>query len=302
MFQQVKILFRCEMTNVKRQTSILTICLCFILLISSEISGQSYSNSDIEICNTRFQLAVDSSLHLLPINEIIINVAETFIGTEYEAFSLEKDSVEQLVINFSGLDCTTFIENVLALSRCIKQQKYSFEDFQNELQLIRYRDGVIDEYPSRLHYMSDWIYDNEIKNIVENVTSRIGGERAKFRFNFMSSHPESYKHLKNNPEFVSELKRQEAEINHRTHYYIPQSRAGYIEDKIFNGDLLFFTTSIEGLDVSHAGIAIKTEGGRTHILHAPNKNYKVQITEKTLVDYLKSNRAMTGIIVVRAVE
>lgn len=276
----------------------------FIICISGNrfLSAQPYSDKDVEICNSKFQFAVDSSLHILPINEIIIKIAETFIGTDYEPFALEKDSVEQLVINFSGLDCTTFIENVLALSRCIKQEKYSFEDFQNELQLIRYRDGIIDEYPSRLHYMSDWIYDNEKKEIVKNVTDDIGGDKARFRFSFMSSHPESYKHLKNNPEFVSEIMKQEMELTRRNHYYIPKSKAGYFEDRLQNGDIIFFTTSIEGLDVSHAGLVIKNENGRTHIIHSPNKGHKVQVTEKPLSEYLKLNKGMTGIIVVRVVE
>ncbi len=72
--------------------------------------------------------------------------------------SLEKDGDEQLVINLTGLDCTTFLENSLALARCIKKGTTSFEDYLEELQFIRYRDGVIDGYTSRLHYFSDWIY------------------------------------------------------------------------------------------------------------------------------------------------
>lgn len=286
--------------NVKFFETVFIITIC--ISVNSLLISQSFSDNDVVICDSKFRMAVDSSLHSLPLNEIMVKVGESFIGTPYEAFALEKDSVEQLVINFSGLDCTTFIENVLALSRCIKKEKYSFEDFQNELQLIRYRDGVIHEYPSRLHYMSDWIYDNEQKGIVTNVTDDIGGEKTRFRFNFMSTHPQSYKHLKDNPGFVSEIQKQEMEITRRDHYYIPKSRVGYFENKINSGDIIFFTTSIEGLDVSHAGLAVKTEGGKTHILHAPNKNLKVQLTEKTLVDYLKSNKGMTGIIVVRAAE
>lgn len=290
------------MPDVKCQTIKTIIFFIYIFFVTNNVYAQNFSKEDVEIFDAKFSMAVDSTLHLIPLNEIMVKVGESFIGTPYEAFVLEKDSVEQLVINFSGLDCTTFIENVLALSRCIKKEKYSFEDFQDELQLIRYRSGVIDKYPSRLHYMSDWIYDNEQKGIVTNVTNSIGGEKTRFRFNFMSKHPESYKHLKNNPEFVSEIQKQEMEITRRDHYYIPKSRVGYFESKINSGDIIFFTTSIEGLDVSHAGLAVKTEGGKTHILHAPNKNYKVQLTEKTLVDYLKSNKGMTGIIVVRVAE
>ncbi len=100
------------------------------------------------------------------------------------------------LVNLSALDCNTFVENVLALSRCIKQSKTSFENFKDELTLIRYRDGKIDQYPSRLHYFTDWIFNNEEKDIVKNITEEIGGEKLEMNLSFMSSHPEYYKHLK----------------------------------------------------------------------------------------------------------
>ena len=33
----------------------------------------------------------------------------------------------------------------------------TFDDYKAELEKIRYRDGVIDGYASRLHYFCDWI-------------------------------------------------------------------------------------------------------------------------------------------------
>ncbi|MFO7526542.1 MAG: DUF1460 domain-containing protein [Ignavibacteriaceae bacterium] len=279
---------------------VLTIVL--ILLVSSNVNAQIFSDKDIEICNSKFELAVSKSLAEKPLNEIIAEVGKSFLGTEYVAHTLEQDGEEQLVINLTGLDCTTFLENTLVLSRCIKSGKSSFDDYQKELTFIRYRDGKIDQYPSRLHYFSDWIYDNTKKDMVEDVTNSIGGEEISFSVNYMSTHPESYKHLEANPDFIPVIKEQENEISKRTYHYIPKAKVKSVKDKIINGDLIAITSSVKGLDINHVGIAVKMENGRIHFLHAPQVGTRVQISSEPLDEYLKKIKRHTGIIVLRVVE
>ncbi|NWG28937.1 MAG: DUF1460 domain-containing protein [Ignavibacteriaceae bacterium] len=276
--------------------------LFLVFLFSSILPAQVFYEVDVEICNAKFQLAVEKNLAEKPISDIIVEVGKSFIGTNYLSHGLEKDGDEQLVINLTGLDCTTFLENSLVLARCIKKQKTTFEDYMNELQLIRYRDGVIDKYPSRLHYFSDWIYDNVKKGIVKDVTKEIGGEKIKFEINFMSTHPESYKHLQENPDFIPVIKKQEKEISCREYYFIPKSELKSKEYQIHNGDLIAITTTVEGLDIGHTGIAVKMDDGRIHLLHAPTENTKVQITEIPLSDYLMKYKRHSGVIVLRAIE
>lgn len=264
--------------------------------------SQIFTESDIEICNAKFKLAVEKNLSSKPIGEVIVEVGKSFIGTDYLVHGLEKDGDEQLVINLSGLDCTTFLENSLALARCIKKNKTSFDDYLSELQFIRYRDGVINEYPSRLHYFSDWIYNNVNKGIVENVTEEIGGKKIKFKLNYMSTHPESYKHLRENPNFISSIKEQEEEISCREYYFIPKSDLKSKEEQINNGDLIAITTTVEGLDIGHIGIAVKMDNGRIHLLHAPAENTKVRITEQPLSDYLMKYKRHSGVIVLKPLE
>src|SRR4030067_3263649 len=105
------------------------------------------------------------------------------------------------------------MENAFFFSRLIKKGKTSFEDYKNELTFIRYRDGKIDQYPSRLHYFSDWIYNNQQKGIIKDITEEIGGEQISFSLNFMSTHPDAYKHLKESPEFIPVIEEQEKEIS-----------------------------------------------------------------------------------------
>ena len=278
------------------------ILIFYIFFYPSILLPQIFSEEDVEICNTKFELAVEKNLAEKPIGDIIVEVGKSFIGTDYLSHGLEKDGDEQLVINLTGLDCTTFLENSLVFARCIKKGKTSFEDYQKELQFIRYRDGVIDEYPSRLHYFSDWIYDNVKKGIVEDITKELGGEKIKFNLNFMSTHPESYKQLNENPDFIPPIKKQEKEISCREYYFIPKDEFASKDDSIHNGDLIAITTTVEGLDIGHIGIAVKMDDGRIHLLHAPSPNTKVHITQEPLSDYLMKYKRHSGVIVLRATE
>jgi hypothetical protein len=275
----------------------------FILLFifSSTVFAQSiYTRQDVDICKSKFNLAVDKDLAKKPINEIIIEIAKSFIGTDYAAATLEKGEKESLVINLAGLDCYTLLENSFVIARCIKNGKTLFEDYQKELTNIRYRNGNMRRYPSRLHYFSDWIYDMQKRGIAKDVTKEIGGTSYKKKINFMSKHVNSYKQLKANSKFVKEIEFIEKEISARRYFYVPEDSIALVESKIMSGDLLALTTDIEGLDVSHVGIAIKMDDGRIHLLHSPTVGSKVQVTEKPLADYVIANKKQTGIMVVRA--
>jgi len=288
--------------NAVFQNPLVTVSLSLVFLFCSILPAQVFSEEDVEICNSKFQLSVEKNLAEKPMGDIIVEVGKSFIGTDYLAHGLEKDGDEELVINLAGLDCTTFLENSLVLARCIKKGTTSFEEYMNELQLIRYREGVIDQYPSRLHYFSDWIYDNVNKGVVEDVTEEIGGKKIKFNLNFMSIHPDSYKHLKENPDFIPIIKKQEKEISCREYFFIPKEELESKEQSIVNGDLIAITTTVKGLDIGHIGIAFKMDDGRIHLLHAPTENTKVQITEQPLTDYLMKYKRHSGVIVLRATE
>ncbi len=273
-----------------------------LLVFTGSIFSQVYSDSDITICNSKFSYAASADLSEEPITDLVADIGKTFLGTEYLAHGIEDEGEEQLVINLKGLDCTTFVENTLVFARLIKVGKTSFKDYEDELQRIRYRNGIINKYPSRLHYFTDWIYDNEKKGIIDDITELVGGKPIQFHLNFMSAHPESYRQLKEHPDFVKEIRKQEAEISRRTYMYVPKERIGFVEDQIENGDIIAFTTSIPGLDVSHVGIALRMEDDRIHILHAPNAGISVQITTDPLSAYINKIKKDTGIIILKPLD
>ncbi len=279
--------------------------LCFLLFFSAGVFAQNvlddaiYSQSDVDICKSKFGLAVEKNLASKPINDIVTAIGKSFIGTDYTANTLEIGSKEKLVIFLSGLDCYTFLESSFAFARCIKSGKTSFEDYQKEISNLRYRDGRLNDYTSRLHYFTDWIYDMNRRGIGKDITKEIGGVPYTMKINFMSTHPDSYKRLKGNQKFVSEIKKIEDKINSREYFYVPQDEIENVENKIQSGDIIGITTNISGLDIAHTGIAYRADDGRIHLLHAPNVGYKVQISEKPLAEYIKGNKKQTGIMVLR---
>ncbi len=273
-----------------------------LLCFSSLSFSQVYNEKDVEVCKSKIQLAVKKELAQKPINEVMVEIGKSFLGTEYIASTLETAGAETLVVNLTGLDCTTFLENVLTFGRVVKKGKTDFNDYLKELEYVRYRDGKIENYTSRLHYFSDWIFENSKKGIVKNVTKEIGGEPIKFQTGFMSQNPDKYKMLKANPEFVPVMKAKEDEINARQYYYIPKDKVEQHESKIQNGDLIAITTNLKGLDIGHVGVAVKMDDGRIHFMHAPLVGAKVQISDNPLPEYLAKIKKHTGIIVLRPVE
>ena len=279
-----------------------TLTIFIISLTNLILKAQIFSEKDVEICNSKFELAVDQNLAEKPIGDVVSEIGKSFLGTDYLAHGLEKDGNEKLVINLTGLDCTTFLENSLVLARCIKKGKTTFEDYQKELQFVRYRDGKIDKYTSRLHYFSFWIYDNVRKGVIEDVTKELGGKKIKFKVEFMSTHPENYKQLKENPDFIPIIKKQEKDISCREYYSIPKGELESKEEQIQNGDLIAITTNVEGLDIGHVGIAVRMKDNRIHLLHAPDVGYKVQISDLPLFEYLNKLKKDTGIIILRPLQ
>ncbi len=118
-------------------------------------------------------------------------------GSPLSVGTLESKGAEHLVVNLKEFDCFTFVENVTALVCLLTSPQHSFDAFRRILRKIRYRQGRVQGYPSRLHYFSDWIHDNQKKGFVRDVTRDLGGRPLKKAINFMTTHPELYPPLRN---------------------------------------------------------------------------------------------------------
>jgi hypothetical protein len=234
------------------------------------------------------------------IGELVVESGKFFLETPYVAHTLETGE-EQMVINLRELDCTTFAENCLALSRTLQSKNHTFEHFVHELQYIRYRNGVMSGYPSRLHYFCDWIYNNQQKNVVRDVSEEIAHTPLSKPINFMSTHPEEYMQLKKDPMLVEILAQQEEQITARNMYYIPEEKIAQVEHLLQDGDIAGITTGIEGIAIMHVVILVRVDN-HIHLLHASSAAGEVVISEGTLEDYLLGSKSATGIVVARPVQ
>lgn len=228
----------------------------------------------------------------------IVAVGKTFMGTPYVAKTLEIGETESLVVNLNGLDCTTYVENVLAFGLLLKNGKSDFDSFTKTLETIRYKDGRLDGYGSRLHYFSEWISNNEEKGLLKEITSEIGGTEIEKQINFMGTHRDLYPFLKDDSNFEKIIET-EAALAKRTFCYLPQDQIEANEHLIQTGDIIALATSINGLDVTHTGIATREKDGRIHLLHASTGSMEVEVSKLPLADYLKGIKKNIGIMVAR---
>ena len=136
--------------------------------------------------------------------------ARKLIGRPYVAHTLEVADPECLVVNTRQLDCTTLVENATALTLCASRGKCRYGDYKKMLLALRYRDGVMAGYASRLHYFSEWIEDNTRRGMVEERQSSQTPfiHVQKIRLGFMSDNPEKYDMLRRHPEMISSLELQ----------------------------------------------------------------------------------------------
>lgn len=278
------------------------IILFFALIYANSFSQVVYSTKDSILVLDKFSIAKSKNLSEKPIGKIIEHIGMSFLGTDYVANTLELPGDEKLVVNLTQLDCTTFLETTFALSLCIKESKYTFNDYVNKLKFIRYRNGELVDYTSRLHYTSDWIINNEEKGIIKNITKDLGGVPFEKKLFIMSQNTDKYKALAGRPDLIAKIKDHEIRINNTPKFYIPTNKIKEIESLINTGDFIGFATNMEGIDVSHVGIAIKGNDGHVYFLHAPMKDKKVEITTKPLFEYIGGRKSTLGIIVFRPIE
>lgn len=229
--------------------------------------------------------------------ELVMKIGLFFIETPYVAHTLEFEP-EQLVINLRELDCTTFAESSLALAMTIKESNPTFEKYCANLQNLRYYNGEITNYTSRIHYFSDWIFENSKRDFVADVSGEIGQTPYPLNVGFMSTHPESYKQLAGNSSFVTIIAEKEKYISTRKMFYIPEDKLSEVESYLKDGDIVGITTNMKGLDISHVGILVR-KNNRIHLLNASSISMKVELTEGTLEEYLKNSKSSNGIMVAR---
>lgn len=234
---------------------------------------------------------------------LMVHFARQLIGIPYVGHTLEPFDKERLIVNLRELDCTTMVENALALSLCVRDSVCSFEAFCHILQKIRYEQGDEPAYTKRLHYFTSWIEDNTSMGFCKEVQ----GPNPPFtawqtvEASYMTQHPDRYRMLKVNPGDIPAIRKMEQRIEGRRYRYIPKEQlknTSLLRQTIHDGDIIAIITNIAGLDTQHIGIAVWHDDG-LHLLNASSIHHKVVEEPMTLQQYLFQHKTMPGIRIIR---
>lgn len=224
-------------------------------------------------------------------------VARRFLGRPYVAATLEVNApAESLVVDTLHVDCTTYVDQVLALTLAAASGEGGDGTFCDKLAHIRYHEGVIDGYASRCHYFTDMV-DNMVKQgLLAPVKGRGMTERT-ISLNFMSTHPDSYVQLKDNLFEQARIRQVEQRFTAVRQRYFSKQKVSFFRratSPIHDGDVLALVTNVSGLDVSHLGFAVWVDD-ELHLFNASMRQGCVVLDDQPLRDYLLSRRSCLGI-------
>jgi len=283
--------------------------LLVLLALPSRRTAPRWNDADWGVLDRKVRWAVAQRLDTLPLGTAIARLGETFVGTTYTPGTLEAPGPEHLVIDLHEFDCVTFIENLLALTRFIRE--YGVKALANRpaaearyaryLEELRYRNGQLDGYASRLHYFSEWLGDNARRGKLQLLTRELGGVPDSEPFSFMSTHATAYRQLAE-PGVAEQIRAMEQRLNAALpRWYIPEDRIAAIAPRIHDGDIIAATSTLPGLDIAHTGIAL-WQNGELHLLHAPLVGKAVEISAVPLAQRILGLKTQDGIMVARVLK
>ena len=277
--------------------ALVTFLLLWVMALPTCATGILYKKTD----SVRVERIIKKASAIKSRSDVIVFIGKQLVGTPYVAHTLEQGE-ERLVINTSELDCTTFVENVLAMYLCVKNGKHRFADFCDYIRQVRYDKGMV-SYPSRLHYFTSWIASNTDKGLVEEVSTPTPPFSATqtISVGYMSANPDKYDALRGNSQMVRVIAATEKSINGRRYKYIPKQRLNdsrLLAKYVRSGDIIALTTNKKGLDISHVGYAVWMNGS-LHLMNASSIHHKVVIEPMTMYQYAKRHPSQTGIRVIR---
>lgn len=242
----------------------------------------------------------------LPIGERTAAVGQAMVGTPYRSYTLEVDNhVESPSVNFKGLDCWTFFETALAFARMMDEPETQWTPatLLRYIELDRYRGGeCTGQYLSRLHYLEDWLYDNNRRGLVQDLTRSLGGISVPHSAREMTNGWRHYRYLVHNRALLRPLAQMEARVSSRPLYEVPKSRVPSIEPRLRSGDIIGIISRDGGSmrATSHVGLALRGSDGALHFMHASAPhNYGRVVVDTRLSAYLYRYGSDTGILVAR---
>ena len=125
----------------------------------------------------------------------------------------------------------------------------------------------------------------------------MGGEEDFEAVDYMSTHAESYRQLAN-PTDLRVVQQTEFLLSGLTRYKLPEVEISTWMSWIQDGDIIAATSTVDGLDVAHTGLAY-WQGSELHLMHAPLVGGEVEVSRLPLVERILRFEGQDGIRVVR---
>ena len=190
---------------------------------------------------------------------------------------------ERLMVSLSHVDCTTVMEDVLALALCYRDGRATLDDLKDYYRRMHYQDGVI-SFATRNHYFT-WIMQSAIK---EGFVERISPDEPVFPFTGVQDMQPSYMTRNKGVRFT----------------YIPRELLDMPQDSelgvIRDGDIMAVVCDqhswARGVEIKHLLIA-KWLDGRLHFYHASGDG--LGLADMDAYTYMKDKFTMIGVAVYR---
>ncbi|UCE78467.1 MAG: DUF1460 domain-containing protein [Nitrospiraceae bacterium] len=208
-------------------------------------------------------------------------IAQQFLDLPYKESSLIGDdhTEEVLVIDFSGVDCFTFIDYIEAM-----RMSESFEAFPEHLTRIRYRSGQI-SFKKRNHFFTDWSVYNA--DFIEDATESVGKEQVGRIRKMLNDKEDGTCWIPGIP------------VAERTIFYIPGRAIDHsVINRLKTGDYVGMYSELPGLDVSHVGIIVRHDD-RVFLRHASSDKDNMRVIDQDFMQYIKGK---PGLIVLRPIK
>ena len=278
----------------------------FCLVGSISLQASDLPGSLIFVGPGKYQALIQQGLaenwSALSIGDRTTKVGLALVGTPYRNYTLELDDrIEAPCVNMAGMDCWTFFEIALGTARALKaSENPTTQDLLRMIELDRYVGGRCNGlFTSRLHYLEQWLYDNQSRGLVKNVTPALpGARRLKRDLKEMSVTWRSSRQLRANPGLVPQLARIERRLSKRGIWYVPRSKVAAAERYLRNGDIVCVVTTWPRGYTSHVGIVYWDNSGVLRFMHA-SKNSGEVIVDSRLSSYIKRYSTHAGIMVAR---
>ena len=278
------------------------IYLISLILVTNTIYANSIKNYTVviesgtqAILNQLTQKSSKQQMQKKSIGEISQWVSLQLLNSPYKTYLLDKSTPEYLYISLSNTDCMLFIEEVVVVSRLIKEAKLNLSNYIAGIKQVRYHGDIA--YCNRNHYFKDWAIQNENKGLINDIAW--GLTHIKYPYLAASLGNSIAKNIKNiHYQNLNCIVSRESVVNSEQIGFISLKELPKYLKNIQAGDIIGVIRNPTKADpVQHLGIAY-LHGGKVGMVDASSLHGKVVI-EDTLLGYLAKFKNSQGIILFR---